>query len=422
MEKKTMGAFIAALRKANGMTQRDLAERLNVSDKTVSRWERDEGAPDLSVIPVIAEIFDVTCDELLRGQRKPPAERVEPLQEETAPKCDKQRQRLVKSTLAQYRNQTLLAIGISSLGLIAALICNFAFLRAILGFLIGLVFYAAGVVCHAVFLNKALSGVEDADIEEKTLVDLKKKVIALTEKAFALTVTYIGLTLPLTMVEDAYWGLEFESFLPLGLLFAFLLLIVYASAVYLINSALLRKGVYALSDKEKGNRDLKKKYACILAAVIVVTLFGQIIGNNSVWNLDSLLSHRGIEFHDYESFKEYMNRNDPYTDPYGVTEIHVGIEYHDAEGNEISEEEALTETLVDINGNVVCTYLHRNSNVFSIEYTSEREGTVLPIRVWTMQDYHAADNAMSKINLMYALLYPAEILIAVMIYKRKKAN
>ena len=75
MEQKTIGKFITALRKANGMTQKDLAEKLNVSDKTVSRWERDEGAPDLSMIPVIAEIFDVTCDELLRGERKSPAER-----------------------------------------------------------------------------------------------------------------------------------------------------------------------------------------------------------------------------------------------------------------------------------------------------------------------------------------------------------
>ena len=70
MEKKTMGSFLAALRKANGMTQKDLADRLNVSDKTVSRWECDDGAPDLSLIPVIAEIFGITCDELLRGERK----------------------------------------------------------------------------------------------------------------------------------------------------------------------------------------------------------------------------------------------------------------------------------------------------------------------------------------------------------------
>ena len=69
MEKKTIGAFISALRRANGMTQRELGERLFVSDKTVSRWERDECTPDLSLIPVIADIFGVTSDELLRGER-----------------------------------------------------------------------------------------------------------------------------------------------------------------------------------------------------------------------------------------------------------------------------------------------------------------------------------------------------------------
>ena len=42
MEKKTIGSFIATLRKANGMTQKDLAEKLNVSDKTISHWERDD--------------------------------------------------------------------------------------------------------------------------------------------------------------------------------------------------------------------------------------------------------------------------------------------------------------------------------------------------------------------------------------------
>lgn len=72
MEKKTIGALIAALRKANGMTQRELAEKLHVSDKSISRWERDESAPDLSMIPVLAELFGVTCDELLRGERTSP--------------------------------------------------------------------------------------------------------------------------------------------------------------------------------------------------------------------------------------------------------------------------------------------------------------------------------------------------------------
>lgn len=69
MEKKTIGKFIAALRKANGMTQKELGEKLFVSDKTVSRWECDECTPELSLIPAIAELFGITTDEFLRGER-----------------------------------------------------------------------------------------------------------------------------------------------------------------------------------------------------------------------------------------------------------------------------------------------------------------------------------------------------------------
>ena len=154
MEKKTIGSFIATLRKANGMTQKDLAEKLNVSDKTVSRWERDDGAPDLALIPVI----DVTCDELLRGERKSPAERTETAKEpEPAHKSEKQRQFLLKSSLSLYKNRTYIAMGISAVGIIAALICNLAFLKAVLGFFLGAIFFVAGIVCQAIFINKAFS-------------------------------------------------------------------------------------------------------------------------------------------------------------------------------------------------------------------------------------------------------------------------
>lgn len=69
MANKSIGQFIAALRKTNGLTQQEVAERLNVSNKAVSRWERDECYPDLSAIPALAEMFGVTCDELLKGER-----------------------------------------------------------------------------------------------------------------------------------------------------------------------------------------------------------------------------------------------------------------------------------------------------------------------------------------------------------------
>ena len=57
---------ITALRQANKMTQIELAEKLNYSDKAVSKWERGESVPDIGVLKAIADLFGVTVDYLLR--------------------------------------------------------------------------------------------------------------------------------------------------------------------------------------------------------------------------------------------------------------------------------------------------------------------------------------------------------------------
>lgn len=92
--KNSMGQFIAALRKANGLTQQQLADKLNVSNKAVSRWERDECAPDISLIAPLSEILGVSCDELLKGERIP-QENIE----KAAPKIESQVNYLVNRHL-----------------------------------------------------------------------------------------------------------------------------------------------------------------------------------------------------------------------------------------------------------------------------------------------------------------------------------
>lgn len=66
MEKKTLGMMIASLRKENGMTQLELAEKMGVTDKAVSKWERDLSCPDVNTIPKLAECFDISVDELMQ--------------------------------------------------------------------------------------------------------------------------------------------------------------------------------------------------------------------------------------------------------------------------------------------------------------------------------------------------------------------
>ena len=65
MANKTMGQVIATLRKQKGMTQKDLADKLNITDKAVSKWERDLSCPDTALIPRLAEILGVSLEELM---------------------------------------------------------------------------------------------------------------------------------------------------------------------------------------------------------------------------------------------------------------------------------------------------------------------------------------------------------------------
>ena len=70
MDAKSIGATIAELRKKKGLTQLQLAEKLNVSDKAVSRWENGLGYPEITQLPVIASVFGVAVDYLMTGSRK----------------------------------------------------------------------------------------------------------------------------------------------------------------------------------------------------------------------------------------------------------------------------------------------------------------------------------------------------------------
>ncbi len=67
--KKSLGVLITELRKEKGMTQAQLAEQMGVTDKAVSKWERDLSCPDISSVPKLAEILGVTVDQLMQGEK-----------------------------------------------------------------------------------------------------------------------------------------------------------------------------------------------------------------------------------------------------------------------------------------------------------------------------------------------------------------
>lgn len=69
MDNIQFGAFVAQLRKEQGLTQKELADRLHVTDKAVSKWETGKGFPDVKLLEPLAQVLGVSLVELLQGAR-----------------------------------------------------------------------------------------------------------------------------------------------------------------------------------------------------------------------------------------------------------------------------------------------------------------------------------------------------------------
>ena len=94
MDQIKMGVFLKELRKAKGLTQEQLAEKLNVSSRTVSRWETGSNMLDISMLVEIADFYDVSIPEIIHGERK--SENMDKETRETAIAMAKYSQNVVK--------------------------------------------------------------------------------------------------------------------------------------------------------------------------------------------------------------------------------------------------------------------------------------------------------------------------------------
>ena len=69
MDQEKIGKFILKLRKDKKMTQQELADILNVTDRAISHWENGRSIPDISLFKPICEVFDISVNELISGER-----------------------------------------------------------------------------------------------------------------------------------------------------------------------------------------------------------------------------------------------------------------------------------------------------------------------------------------------------------------
>lgn len=112
------GDFLRSLRKAKGLTQENVATRLMLSPKTISRWESGLGLPDISIITDVATLYDVTVDEILKGQRNS-----KNLKEETEKSNDKKVNNILTNKItSKFNIYFYVAIGILSAFLVTEVI------------------------------------------------------------------------------------------------------------------------------------------------------------------------------------------------------------------------------------------------------------------------------------------------------------
>lgn len=112
------GDFLRSLRKAKGLTQEDVATRLMLSPKTISRWESGLGLPDISIITDVATLYDVTVDEILKGQRNS-----KNLKEEAEKSNDKKVNNILTNKItSKFNIYFYVAIGILSAFLVTEVI------------------------------------------------------------------------------------------------------------------------------------------------------------------------------------------------------------------------------------------------------------------------------------------------------------
>ncbi len=193
MEKKTMGSFMSALRKANGLTQQQVADKLNVSNKTVSKWECDEGYPEITMLPAIAEIYSVTVDELLRGERVSKEELNDSLQNF---KSEKQAKYLFDTATSKYSTLSIISIVLCALSLIISMLLY----HTIWGIVLVILLIGAAVITQVIaFMNfKPLTQNPDELLDEKLIIRGKEKIRTYIVCVFALSV----LSLLIIMLTD----------------------------------------------------------------------------------------------------------------------------------------------------------------------------------------------------------------------------
>lgn len=413
MEKKTIGKFISALRRANGMTQKELAEKLFVSDKTVSRWECDECTPELSLIPVIADLFDVTADELLRGEKNNPTKSENNENEGTrySMKGEKQFKMMLYNRLKKYKNLTLISVGLAIVGWLMGLLCNFGFDNGVMGFVLGTVLFLASEICQICFARSARLPLDE---EEETyhvrIQEVNAKLTQATVRISFLNFVLFAFNFPLSWTGGAS-GMMFDAWLGFGLICtAVALVLAYVIYTLIIKPLLVKKGLLFpnLVKDERRRRNIHRM-SVIAAVVGILALLTAL----AVWILNFIGLQAFAEYKTFDdpyAFKEYMEADyDRWFEEGHNGEIIINP------APDVDEYYAYMDKdyIYDENGEKI-EYYYNEALYDRIEYLEEYNKA--PVRVLTNEAYYTAWNTFMDLQTYMWWSILGEALVGVAVY------
>ena len=419
MAKNSIGQFVAALRKANGLTQQEVADRLNVSNKAVSRWERDECAPDLSVIPALAEMFGITCDELLRGERSNPDRdaNVETTSKLKA-KSDKQFGLMLHSRKKKFTNLSLISIGLIIVGLIAAMICNLGFSKGLLGFCLVSVFLVAATICQICFTVSCRILIDEDDTEHsREIQKANTKMVFSSVKIFFAILMMLAFCLPIAVISveyfNSYYGLAIDSWILFGSLFAVITFLL-AFCVYkvFVLKALISKELVWLEEQavNKSNVEgkLLRKIGIVFAVVFAIIMLATYVITSSVNESDFIES---VTFDDPDKFIEHVQNDYDtwYREGYG----------HEPSSSDITNDlDHLNKTWSKIDGKAY----YYNRNLYTMLSILQQENGEWEIVVITVEADQHGRAIYSMINAGLLSLHAINLAVCVVWYlvKSKK--
>ncbi|MGN0651030.1 MAG: helix-turn-helix domain-containing protein [Oscillospiraceae bacterium] len=170
MDQIKIGRFIAQERKQKSYTQRELAEKLGISDKTVSKWERGNGFPEVSLLLPLCSELDITVNELLTGERLQEAE-YKKNAEENMVNLVKEAQESKKKIIMSAMIALLVLIAAVPLFVLAGVLNLEIWLRCVM-IGIGVIVMALGIAIACV-LDREAGAFECPECKERFVPDMK---------------------------------------------------------------------------------------------------------------------------------------------------------------------------------------------------------------------------------------------------------